>query len=57
MDPLGFIKSEIEKAKEEIRRQVQIDLLREMSKLTLSRLATLDADNTPAYLAAIKAMP
>jgi hypothetical protein len=55
MNPLETIKSEIEKAKVEIRRQ--IDLLRELSKVILSRLMSLDLDNALAYQAAVKVLP
>lgn len=55
-NPWDAIEDKIEDIKREVERRVQIAILRETAKVTLSRLSTLDTEHSLDYQAAMQAM-
>lgn len=49
MNPLDFLKNEIEKVKVEVKVAVETAVLRESLRWQLARLITLDTDRTAVY--------
>jgi hypothetical protein len=56
MNPLESIKDKIEEIKAQVKRDVQIEILRETASVALSRLATLDTDRAADYLGALNGL-